>query len=108
MYLLYPIIIVSEQVIRKKFLRNKKAMLFPACLVTELMIIPIPTSLPRSSINQYTRLYMHGYLIESERARGSDVGIGIIISSVTKQAGNNVNPPWPFYFKEFFLHYHKK
>ena len=33
-----------------------------------------------------------------ELARGSDVGIGIIISSVTKQAGNNVNPTWPFYF----------
>ena len=30
------------------------------------------------------------------------VGIGIIISSVTKQAGNNVNPTWPFYFEEIF------
>ena len=37
-----------------------------------------------------------------ELARGSDVGIGIIISSVTKQAGNSVNPTWPFYFEEIF------
>ena len=38
-----------------------------------------------------------------EDDRGSDVGIGIIISSVTKQAGNNINPTWPFYFEEIFL-----
>ena len=37
-----------------------------------------------------------------EDDRGSDVEIGIIISSVTKQAGNNVNPTWPFYFEEIF------
>ena len=37
-----------------------------------------------------------------EDNRGSDVGICIIISSVTKQAGNNVNPTWPFYFEEIF------
>ena len=40
-----------------------------------------------------------------EDDRGSDVGIGIIISSVTKQAGNNVNPTWPFYFEEIFAYH---
>ena len=53
-------------------------------------------------INQSINAHDYGYLIESERARGSDVGIGIIISSVIKQAGNNVNPTWPFYFEEIF------
>ena len=85
------------------------------------MIIPIPTSLPRSSsIDQTISMHKttatilvqvkelintqdYGYFSESERARGSDVGNGIIISSMTKQAGNNVNPTWPFYFDIMYV-----
>ena len=68
-------------------------MLFPACLVTELMIIPIPTSLPRSSsIDQCNSGcnfsaseradHYYGYLSESERAIEAVMytGIRIIIS----------------------------
>ena len=83
-------------------------------IVTELMIIPIPTSLPRSSsidqtiFDQSINAQDYGYLIEGERARGSDVGIGIIISSVTiSKLGITSTLHGLFISKKFFA-YHKE
>ena len=76
------------------------------------MIIPIPTSLPRSSSidqtisDQSINAQDYDYLIESERARGSDVGIGIIISSVTiSKLGITSTLHGLFISKKFFAYH---
>ena len=99
--------------IRKKFLQNKKVDVIPSLLIVmELMIIPIPTSLPRSSSidqtisDQSINAQDYGYLIESKRARGSDVGIGIIISSMTiSKLGITSTLHGLFILKKFFAYH---